>query len=743
MTREGTGKTRTAISLVDLLTKKNWVKNVLFLADRNSLVKQAHGAFKDLLPNFSILNLVENKEDTNIVQGIFSTYPTMMNSIDSMKKETKRVFSVGYFDLIIIDEAHRSIYKKYQAIFDYFDSLVVGLTATPRDDIEMSTYDFFNLENGVPTYAYELKKAIEDGFLVPYRTIETRLKIPTDGIRYEDLSQEEKDRYDDQFEDEPIEGDIESSAINNWLFNMDTIDRVIKDLMEKGIKDSSGDEIGKTIIFANNHRHAEAIKERFGVLFPEKGGDYAEVIDYTINYYQNLIDNFSVKEKMPRIAISVDMLDTGIDVPEVVNLVFFKKVRSKIKFWQMIGRGTRLCEDLFGPGQDKLDFLIFDYGMNFDFFGAEGNYKEGKLIKSISQRIFETKLDLVRELQGISFQEGDYITLRERLVNELHGQVNKIDEENFRARMAIEYVMKYKRREAWDSIDIVEGQHMKNKLGPLVAPESKDDETARRFDLLMFLIEFYSITDKNPATYIKNVMKTGKKLEAYGNIQKVKDAKNLIMAVQDVEFWEDLSIGKLERVRVTFRELVHLLEGEDQAYYYTNFQDEVLASKVNETPLLDVNDLKSYRQKVEHFIKTNLENTAVYKLRHNMELTETDVKNLENVLFNELGTKDQYERDYGDKSIARLVREIAGMDIGAVNEAFSNFLSDESLNSRQISFLELIVEYIAENGYLDKAELLKDPFKSVGGIKELFGEDITRMRDIVASIDRINGTEVG
>ncbi len=242
------------------------------------------------------------------------------------------MFTVGHFDLIIIDESHRSIYKKYRSIFDYFDGILLGLTATPKDEIDKNTYEVFEMENGVPTYAYELDQAVKDGFLVDYRTIETKTKFLEEGIHYDDLSEEDKEKYEETFDEEDFREDIDSSALNEWLFNDNTIDMVLKDLMNKGIHVEGGDKLGKTIIFAKNHRHAERIVERFDALFPEYGGDFARVIDYSIKYVQTLIDDFSDKSKMPQIAVSVDMLDTGVDIPEVVNLVFFKKVRSKTKF---------------------------------------------------------------------------------------------------------------------------------------------------------------------------------------------------------------------------------------------------------------------------------------------------------------------------------------------------------------------------------------------------------------------------
>jgi Type I site-specific restriction-modification system, R (restriction) subunit and related helicases len=383
----GSGKTRTVASLVDVLTRHEWVKNALFLADRRPLVRQAKNAFNTNVPNLSLCNLLENKDNPES-RMVFSTYPTMMNMIDEAKsKDGKKLFTVGHFDLIIIDESHRSIYKKYQAIFEYFDALLVGLTATPKDDIDKNTYHIFDLENNVPTYAYDLKDAIEDKYLVPYNTVETELKFLEKGISYDELSEEEKEQYEDTFSDEEDMPDyISSDKLNEWLFNDDTIDKVLGILMDKGIKVEGGDKLGKTIIFAKNHRHAERIVERFDILYPHYKGEFAKVIDIKVNYAQDLIDKFSDASKMPQIAISVDMLDTGIDIPEIVNLVFFKKVRSKAKFWQMIGRGTRLCKDLFGTDMDKEDFLIFDFCGNFEFFRVNDRGKEVKNAPSLTEK---------------------------------------------------------------------------------------------------------------------------------------------------------------------------------------------------------------------------------------------------------------------------------------------------------------------------------------------------------------------
>lgn len=736
----GSGKTRTVISIVDVLTQANWAKNVLFLADRTSLVKQAFRNFNQLLPNLSLCNLLEantEKNNPRTSRMIFSTYPTMMNAIDSVRHEKNRLFTVGHFDLIIIDEAHRSIYQKYRAIFDYFDSLIVGLTATPREDIDKNTYDLFNLENGVPTYAYDLDNAVDDGFLVKYKTIETELKIPNEGIHYEDLTEEEKQAFDDTFEDEPEVKDIDPEAINEWLFNKHTIDLVLKEIMNKGIQDSSGDEIGKTIIFAKNHRHAEMIKERFDLLFPYKGDSYADVIDYSVNYHQSLIDTFSVKEKYPQIAISVDMLDTGIDVPEVVNLVFFKKVRSKIKFWQMLGRGTRLCENLFGPGQDKDGFLIFDYGRNFEFFREDKQIGEARLVTPLTQRLFNLKVELIYELQAIQYQESSFISYRTKLVNQLFSFVQQLDQNYFMVRMEIKHVDKFSHSDSWKALTILNVNDLKKHISPLIEPE-KDDELAKRFDLWVFTIELSTLTKSNATRAIRQVMESAQELQKLGTIPQILEQKELIKKIQEPEFWEQPTLEALEEIRLALRELIRFIPKYTQRVYYTNFEDEIISIHEDDAPLLKVNDLRSYKEKVENYIRTHLDNTAVYKLHHNRPLTKKDVEMLEEVLWEKLGSKDQYKESYGEKSVTILVRELIGLDKGAAKAVFSDFLSTENLNSQQSKFIKLIIDYVVQNGYLEKAQLLEDPFKRIGTIVNLFGDNQGQMQILIQSIDSIN-----
>nr|WP_330415663.1 DEAD/DEAH box helicase family protein [Peptoclostridium sp. AF21-18] len=734
----GTGKTRTAISLVDVLSNHNWVKNVLFLADRKALVKQAKNNFSKLLPHMPLCNMLDSKDNPEEARIVFSTYPTMMNSIDDTKsKDGKLLFTPGYFDLIIVDESHRSIYNKYKHIFDYFDAYLVGLTATPKDEIDKNTYSVFDLENGVPTYAYEYEKAVEDGYLVDYTTLEFKTRVMEEGISYDSLSEEEKARYEETFDDDDSVGDyIGNSAINKWLFNADTIDMVIKNLMEKGLKIEGGDKLGKTIIFANNKRHAQRIVERFNTILPEYGGDFIKAIYNDVSYVDSLIDDFSEKDRMPQIAVSVDMLDTGIDVPEVLNLVFFKKVRSKTKFWQMIGRGTRLCPELLGVGQNKECFLILDFCNNFEFFRVNPNGNETKNVQTLTQRVLNVKVDIIRELQDISYSsDEDYAEFRDNLVDEMIGYIKGLNRESFMVKPSLRYVDKYRDKSAWNGLGAIDIAEIKEYITPIIKLDD-DNEFAKRFDILMYTIQLASLNGSNASANIKSVIDTAEKLSRLGSIPQVMEKKYIIEKVMTEEFWEDVDIFNLEEVREALRDLIRFLEKEVQKIYYTNFEDEIIAEESNGS-IYNVNDLKNYKKKVEHYLKEHRDDLAIYKLRNNKKLTEQDFETLEDVLFKQLGTKSDYEREYRDKPVGKMIREIVGLDINAANEIFSEFLNSQDLNANQIHFVKLIVDYVVKNGVMDKAVLKEEPFRTAGGIT-IFREVREVQMKLIKKIDEIN-----
>ncbi len=730
----GSGKTRTAISIVDILMRRNWVKNILFLADRTALVRQAKESFSQHLPTLSLCNLLNNKDDINS-RMIFSTYPTMMNAIDEIRNaEGQRMFTNGHFDLIIIDESHRSIYKKYQDIFDYFDANLLGLTATPVDEIDRNTYRIFELEDNNPTFAYELEEAIKDGYLVDYGHPKVYdLKLMQEGIKYSQLSDEEKEQFEMTFDDFE---DIPSEELNRSLFNENTVDIVIQELMEEGIKVAGGDKLGKTIIFAANQRHADFIIERFDILYPEYKGHFAQAVYHNINYVGDVIDKFKIKDAYPQIAVSVDMLDTGIDVPELVNLVFFKKVRSKAKFWQMIGRGTRLCEDLFGPGLDKQGFLIFDYYRNFEFFEINQKAMEGNLQKSLTENIFNIKIDIIKALEHLDYQETDLIKYRNELVENILADISNINRNRFNANMKIHLLDKYSFKETYITLSENDVIKLKEEISPLIIA-SDEDELAKRFDYLMYTIIF-AFLEKRPMNRPKSrVISTAEKLEGKGSIPQVVEKSEIITKIQGEEFWKNADVFDYELVRQALRDLIRLIDRVEREIYYTNFKDEII-SETEGAKFYDVNNLANYKKRVEHYLSEYEDSLPIYKLRHNEKLTKSDIEYFEKILWEELGSKEEYLQTYGDQPLLKLVASITGMERKVAEKEFSKFLNDESLNADQIDFVGLIVEYIVKNGSMEKQVLQEYPFNKKGGVVSLFKDKIEVVKGIVTTIDKVN-----
>lgn len=731
----GSGKTRTVIGLVDVLLNNGWIKNVLFLADRNSLVTQAKRSFVNMLPELSATNLVEDKDNYN-AHAVFSTYQTMMGCIDSVKEEDKKIFTCGHFDLIICDEAHRSIYNKYKDIFNYFDALLVGLTATPKDEIDKNTYEVFELENGVPTYGYELSQAVNDGYLVDYLSVETDLKFITEGISWDQLSEQEKEEYENTFTDEngAFPEKISSSALNSWVFNEDTIKKVLRTLFNDGIKVNFGQKIGKTIIFAKNHNHAEKIFEIFNKEYPELQG-YAKVVDNYINYAQTIIDEFSDANKLPQIAISVDMLDTGIDVPEVVNLVFFKKVMSKAKFWQMIGRGTRLCPGLL-DGKDKKEFYIFDFCGNFEFFRMNKGKASANMV-AIQGAIFNLKFEIAYKLQDLVYQTDELKAWRDTLVNEMVNKVKELDRNKFDVRQHLKYVDLYSDPEYYKTLSYEDFLIIKEELAPLITPD-EDDINAVRFDALMYGIELAYLAGKKYLRAHKDLIKKVKGIASVANIPEIQTQSDLINRILHTNYLENSGINEFEEIRENLRNLMKYLPHKTLKYD-THFEDDILSVTWHESEL-ESEDLKNYKAKIEYYIvKHQQDDQVILKLKTNKPLNAEDIKNLESILWNELGTRQDYFSEFGDKPLGEFVREIVGLDMKTAKDAFAKYLDDAELNSNQIYFVNQIVEFIVRNGVMkDLSVLQESPFTDKGTVVDLFGNDIHVWREIQGVINNIN-----
>ncbi len=726
----GTGKTRTASSLTDVLSRGKYVTNVLFLADRTALVKQARDDFRNYLPDMSLCNLCSNKDDRQ-ARIVFSTYPAMLNALDDGRsKDGRRLFTPTHFDLIIIDESHRSIFKKYRAIFEYFDAILVGLTATPKTDVDRNTYDFFEMEHGVPTYAYDYETAVyQDHVLVPYYNYEVRTKFLEEGITYDDLSREDKERYEDDFlEDGLMPEFIPSEKLNRFVFNETTVDLVLQDLMERGIRVAGGDRLGKTIIFAQNKRHAEFILERFNKLYPQYCGTFAQRVICDDAYAQTVIDDFKMPEREPHIVVSVDMMDTGIDVPEAVNLVFFKKVRSKAKFWQMIGRGTRLCKGLScldqidGEYTDKRRFLIFDYCGNFEFFREHKEGYESRDTKTLSENIFGKQIRLIMALQESAFAGDDYQAWRSEIAGACQDRILELRPDLITVKLRMEYVEKYRKPEAFVFISESDRGELLSQLAPLVYLKDTD-EFAKRFDNFMYGLMLAHAEQMPAFRYArKQLCEMASLLEQKISIPQVREKLPLIREIQCDAFWKANDLLLLEKVRRELRELIKFLEesGDREKHIVTRLTDPVIDRK--EGALLDAAyDFEDYRAKVNRYVNENGDTLAIHKLTHNIPLTDGDYQELERVLTSELGSRQDYEREFGDTPFGLLIRRIAKLDHDAAMQAFSAFINDESLNQKQIAFVRKIINHIERNGYMENVSLLtKPPFDKPVSFLKLF-----------------------
>ena len=752
----GSGKTRTVIALVDVLMRCNWVKRALFLADRVALVNQASGQFKAFLPDAAAVNLVTEKDTEGRVY--VSTYPTMMGLIDERDDGRKR-FGPGYFDLIIIDEAHRSVYQKYRAIFEYFDALLVGLTATPRDEVSRDTYRLFDLESGVPTDAYSLEEAVRDGFLVPPEAVSVPLKYQREGIRYDQLSDEEKDQWDaldwSEEDDDPPDS-VSAEAINRWLFNKDSVDKVLAHLMTRGLKVAGGDRLGKTILFAKNQKHADFIAERFNANYPHYKGEFARVVTYRTEYAQSLIDDFSKKERAPHIAISVDMLDTGIDVPEVVNLVFFKPVRSKTKFWQMLGRGTRLCPDLFAPGEHKRFFYVFDYCQNLEFFSQDLPSTEGGLGESLGGRLFKRRLEFVAILDaalvaGTDEQPPPYGTpslkeLRQSASGLLHSEVSAMNLDNFVVRPHRRLVEKFARSESWQSLNTEAIQELASDVAGLPSEIESDPEEARRFDLLLLNLQLALLRKEPEFVRMRDQVRTiASQLEEKSAIPMVREQLQLIHDIQDETWWQDATVSMLEVLRLRLRMLVRLIDKRERKILYTDFEDELGNEAVVELPgVFTDSDLTRFRLKARHFLRAHQDHLAIHKLRMNKALTAADLAELQRMLAESgVGSADELKRaEQEAHGLGLFVRMLVGMDREAAKQSLGEFLEGKALNASQIEFLNLIVNHLTEHGVMEAALLYESPFIDIApqGPEGLF--TATQVDELVAVLARIRATAI-
>lgn len=744
----GTGKTRTAISLVSMFLGRGWAKRVLFLADRDALVKQATNAFTKHLAGVVCADIRSPKADGN-AQVVTSTHQTMIGLIGEQRDGVRR-FSPGHFDVVFIDEAHRSIYARYGDIFDYFDGLLVGLTATPRDEVHRDTYRVFELPAGQPTFAYDLADAVKDGYLVPPITLDVPFRFMTEGIAYDALSDEEKEAYDDLVEpddDGLLPRHIAPAALNRWLFNMDTVDGALSFLHDNGIRVEGGNRLGKTIIFARSRQHARFIVERYDAMFPAQAGKACLAIDYMTAYSDSILADFSRADTTPDIAVSVDMLDTGIDVPEVVNLVFFKPVRSRVKFHQMLGRGTRLRPDLFGPGEHKTEFAVFDLCGNARFFGLNATERAPSPPQSLTGRVFRRRIALAEKLRGAD--DAGIAAVRARLLDDAHTRVAAMTTANYSVRMRRRQVETFRERERWNRLTDEDVETLVEELAELPTALEPEDEHAVRFDLLMLrLMDALVEQDKQFPKLREQVRQVADALHDKMTLPMVRARASVIDSVCDDGWWATADVAMLEDVRLQLRSLAQFVDLKRKAPLYTNFRDELLEVEFVEMPEVSgAATFAEYRRKVERYIREHEDHIAIAKVKRASPLTPTDLRELERMIFaaEEIGDRAQFEAVYGtDVSLPEFIRGLVGLDRQAAKAAFADYLDGTRFSADQIRFVDMIVDYLTQNGSMDPTLLYEPPFTGVHvqGLDGLFDDDAAdRIVELVRRLSRVE--EVG
>lgn len=741
----GSGKTRTASALVDVLQRAGLVKRVLFLADRTALVKQAFQDFKKHLPDSAAINLCDHKDDLAGARFVFSTYQTMMSAIDSERKDGKRLFGCGYFDLVIVDEAHRSVYQKFGALFRYFDGLLLGLTATPKKQIDKNTFDIFGLPDGDPTFNYDLAQAVEGGFLVPYRLVDVQLKLPTDGIRYSDLNEADRQRFEEDFTD-PVTGampeEVSGGAINEWVFNEKTIEAVLSMLMGKGLKTEGGDLLGKSIVFARSHLHAVAIERQFRKMYPDRPDGFLQVVDNQVKYADTLIDDFK-SNKLPRIAVSVDMLDTGIDVPEILNLVFFKPVRSVAKFWQMIGRGTRLCPDVFAPGSDKQHFYIFDFCRNFEFFGENADGIEPPAAEPLGSRIFWAQFQCAQLLRQAAEPPPEHLELAATLLDRCHAEVAGWRADGFEVQLVREPFEKFRHRAAWDAVSKDDEFQIKRQLAPLAHGAAGEDETARWFDLLALnLMSAQLLGERRQAVFVEKIQNIAQQLTRSAGVPAVAARLPFIRSLTETATWAAASPVFVEKVRSELRDLLQFIEKKGRGIVFTNLEETVLTvQESNDAPLLGTAATASpeaYRRRVESWLNAHQHHLVVHKLRTLQPVTDAEIEQLEDLMFRETaGSREQFEQVLGKNPVSKFVRSIVGLEPQAVEKAFSEFLNAGNLSPQQSRFLQLLMKNLSQNGFVETNSLYDSPYSDVHflGVAGVFPQGSERILQILKSMD--------
>ncbi|MBI4026281.1 MAG: DEAD/DEAH box helicase family protein [Verrucomicrobia bacterium] len=731
----GTGKTRVAIALCELLIRANWVKRVLFLCDRRELRKQAYDAFQEFLPGAPAV-YVSRATNTDKEHRIYlATYPAMMKCFEN--------FDVGFFDLIIADESHRSIYNRYHDLFVYFDAFQVGLTATPVNFIFRNTFRLFECEDKDPTANFSYEDAIKHDppYLVPFEVVKHTTKFLREGIKYMQLNEAQREQLEEQVED-PETVDYEAEQVNRKVFSKDTDRAILRNLMENGIRNAQGSTIGKSIIFARNHLHAVQLKELFDELYPQFGGKFCAVIDNYEPRAEQLIDDLKSTDgtKELTLAISVDMLDTGIDIPSLVNLVFAKPVKSYAKFWQMIGRGTRLCQNLFGPGQHKEKFRIFDHWGNFEYFDELKKEVDPGQTKSLMQLLFECRIALVEA--AIAKQDVNALKLGVELLKQ---DVAALPESTIAVREKWREIKSIQMPGVIDSFSPATREVLRHEIAPLMQWRNlQRREAAYLFDLLVTRLSVALI--KQSAELQDHKAELLEQVSALPiNLGQVKEKASVIEKLKKPAFWASPTAKDLDEIRLELRGIMHLrtkplyspnkpvvLDVKDDSEEYTTH-----------TVKLEGIQLDAYKHRAEKVLKSLLEKSEVLKkICAGKTVTTKDTEALAEEVMSldpEFSLESLRNLFADTRRLELAIRRILGMSATDVDAFFMQFSqAHPRLTSTQIRFLDLLKNHIARYGLIQVEKLWEAPFTTLNsdGLSGVFEEK--EQDEILSIIKQIN-----
>ena len=703
----GTGKTRVAIALTDLLIRAGWVKRVLFLCDRKELRKQAKNAFNDFLSEPT--RIITSRVKSNASERVFlATYPSMQKVFQS--------FDPGFFDLIIADESHRSVYNVYGDIFHYFDCHQVGLTATPVDFVTRNTFRLFGCEGQLPTANYELEQGVEEGYLTPFEVFEHTTQFLRQGITLDGLSPEQIKELEEQGED-PAQYDFASEQIDKIIYNKDTNRAILRNLMENGIKDATGQLLGKSILFARNHQHAMLMRQLFDEMYPQFAGKFCQVIDNYDPRAEQLIDDFKGEGTNDdlMIAISVDMLDTGIDIPEIVNLVFAKPVKSPVKFWQMIGRGTRLCADLFGPGRHKSVFRIFDHWANFARFEMGYRPAEPTQGKPLAQLVFEERLVLAETALNKS-----EVSVFDLIVDLVAQDINALPEESISVREKWKEKRALSRPEVLKAFAPATVARLRQEIAPLMQWRNiRGLGDALALDLLVARMQFAVLRGSGALADLKiELMDRIAALQMHLN--PVREKAETIKRVKSDAFWTDVSVADLEYARINLREIMHhRVKGGSQSVppkVVDITEDAGQVQFARRSATLKSVDMKAYQQVIEAELKKHFEtNPVLKKIRSGEPVSDREIDVLVSLILtqNPDVRRENLEEFFSETAVPLYlaIRTIIGMDPEAVRDKFASFVQKHpKLSAKQTRFLALLQNHIARYGTIEVERLYDAPF---------------------------------